>query len=185
MIGITIGGPKGKAATLDQPLEHLMACHRRIEERLDTLERAGRFLWERREEALEAIRNAFAFLDRNGVMHTEDEEQSVFPRLQGKLGAEQAALVQDLESDHQLAEATYAELKTIVEQVTAAPERNEELRSEYTSVVADLCGLYRRHIAREDTELIEIGSTVLTAAELAEIAVEMKRRRGLVNSDSL
>ena len=37
-----IQGPQeGEQATLDRPLEHLVACHRRIEERLRTLERVG------------------------------------------------------------------------------------------------------------------------------------------------
>jgi hypothetical protein len=82
---ITLNARADAAATLDQPLEHLTACHRRIEQRLDTLERVVPFLRTRRDEALQAIRNAFAFLDGSGVRHTQDEEGSIFPRLRDRL----------------------------------------------------------------------------------------------------
>ena len=68
---IRIGQP---SATIDTPLEHLMACHRRIEERLTTLERAGERLREDRPAALEAILRSILFLDSSGVLHTRDEE---------------------------------------------------------------------------------------------------------------
>lgn len=83
MIQIRSGTGGGELSTPDAPLEHLMACHRRIEERLATFERAGEALVERREEALKAIRSAFAFMESNGAMRTWDEEESVFPRLRG------------------------------------------------------------------------------------------------------
>jgi len=79
MIQIKTAGTAGESTTLDAPLEHLMACHRRIEERLATLERAGAALESRRDEALGAIRAAFAFMDSNGAIHTRDEEESLFP----------------------------------------------------------------------------------------------------------
>ena len=61
------------------PIEHLLACHRRIEDRLAILERAGEHLEDRPEESLLAISNSLRFLDTSGVLHTVDEEESVFP----------------------------------------------------------------------------------------------------------
>ncbi|HVP49545.1 MAG TPA: hemerythrin domain-containing protein, partial [Bryobacteraceae bacterium] len=100
-------------STLDRPLEHLTACHRRIEQRLDTLERAAAHLTDKRSEALEAVEACFRFFESSGILHTADEEESVFPRLQPRLNdAEQKFIVQ-LEDQHREADRLYAELKAI------------------------------------------------------------------------
>jgi len=54
-------------------------CHRRIEERLATLERAAEHLNDRTGAALVAFRSVFEFMDSAGVLHTADEEESLFP----------------------------------------------------------------------------------------------------------
>lgn len=179
MISIATGPAKSEGATLDRPLEHLSACHRRIEQRLDTLERAIPVLWERREEALHAIRNAFAFLDGNGTLHTEDEEASLFPRLAGKLSPAEAALVAALEADHRAAHTLYGELRLVARQLEESPVRREALEADYSDIVSRFCALYRRHIQQEDSQLIAMSRAVLSEEQLAEIAVEMKARRGL------
>jgi hypothetical protein len=69
---ITIGVP---ATTIDTPLEHLSACHRRIEDRLATLGRAADHLGKSPDEALEAIRKSLKFLESNGAP-TMDQEAS-------------------------------------------------------------------------------------------------------------
>ncbi len=88
----------GAKATLDRPLDHLVACHRRIEERLEILERAAVHLGDRRDEAMETIENCFRFLDSNGMWHTADEEESIFPRLQGRLNQTDAQFLRSLEA---------------------------------------------------------------------------------------
>ena len=47
------------AATIDTPIEHLMACHRRIEQRLETLIDAAGHMVKDRTGAIEAIRKSF------------------------------------------------------------------------------------------------------------------------------
>lgn len=153
-----------------------MACHRRIEERLATLERAGTALGERREEALAAIRSAFAFLDSSGAVHTRDEEDSLFPRLRGRMTEQESAMVEELEEDHLEAERRYRHLQSIVHRL----ESGEEASAEYAHEAAALGSLHRKHIEAEDTKLAEIARRELTGEQLAAIADEMKRRRGLV-----
>lgn len=179
MINIASGPLKSGGATLDQPLEHLSACHRRIEQRLATIERAAPVLWECREEALRALRNAFAFLDTSGVHHTEDEETSLFPRLADKLTAEQAAFIASLEADHEAAEDLHRELRQIVERIKATPTPDDALAGEYSAAASRFCALYRAHIAQEDSRLAEIGRALLSEGDLAAISAEMKARRGL------
>lgn len=163
---IQIGAP---AATLDTPVAHLMACHRRIEQRLDTLVTAGDHLANDRERALAAIAKSIAFLDSNGAMHTLDEESSLFPRLRPKLSAEELAYVDSLEQQHGQAEGIYAELKELV-------SRGDSLEP-YRDCAARLRELYRRHIQSEDQILTALARRLLTETELAAIAVEMRARR--------
>src|SRR5689334_840774 len=93
------------------PLEHLLACHRRIENRLATLERAGEHLEDRTGEPLIAISNSLRFMDTSGVLHTVDEEQSVFPRLRSSLSPEEIAYLDGLESQHRQVDEVYTSLK--------------------------------------------------------------------------
>ncbi|MBN8729847.1 MAG: hemerythrin domain-containing protein [Acidobacteria bacterium] len=179
MISILPSGQTAASATLDQPIEHLAACHRRIEQRLETLERAAAALDTQRDEALAAIRNAFAFLDSNGVLHTQDEEESLFPRLRGKLTVEQQSMVASLESDHQLAHHLDSRLRLLVEQIASAPTPAPALSAELRDLTARFCALYRRHIAVEDSQLAAVSRALLNAAELAAIGAEMRQRRGL------
>ena len=101
---------QAKGDTLSRPLEHLKACHRRIEERLETLERIAENLDTRREEAAAALERVFAFLDSSGALHTADEEESVFPRLTPRLERAEMSFLAGLEHDHTTAHQLYAEL---------------------------------------------------------------------------
>jgi len=170
-------GNQKERQTLDEPLRHLTACHRRIEERLDTLERVTPH-WELRpDDALAAVRSAFRFFATNGVWHTEDEERSIFPRMRERLNNDEREYLAELERQHDGAEAAYGELCSIVAEFHE-PASKEWIAS-YEGAARKLARLYREHIASEDTRLVEIGTRILGEAELQSIAAEMKERRGL------
>lgn len=162
-------------STLDRPLEHLTACHRRIEDRLATLQRAIPFLQSKWTEASEAVANVLRFFDSNGILHTADEEVSLFPRLRSKATEEETAFFEHLEADHDAAEAIYADLKAVVRALGSRPEA--ALVRQFTGLVRQLCDIYSRHIQEEDALLIPIARQRLSGAELADIAAEMKTRR--------
>jgi hemerythrin-like domain-containing protein len=163
------------ASTLDNPLEHLQACHRRIEERLGALERAAPYLECRRDEALEAIDSAFRFMDSSGVLHTRDEEESVFPRLKPALSPGEITFLEQLERQHLEAGDAYAQLKAVVNELRSSD--SAELIEKYKQTVAAFCTIYRSHIAAEDETLVPLGKRVLGTGDLAGIASEMKARR--------
>lgn len=166
-----------RPATLDHPLEHLVACHDRILQRLETLERVAEALLTNRDEAIRAANAVVRFFDTNGIWHTQDEEDSVFPRLTAAADAETQHYLNELEAQHQEAEQVYAELKAaLLRLASGAPEEDQ-----FRSLVARLCGIYRQHIASENQHLIGLGKRLLTKHQLAEIAQEMKLRRGLGN----
>ncbi len=166
-------------ATLDQPLEHLFACHRRIEERLNVLIRAAAHLEDRRAEALEAIANSFRFLDSSGVQHTADEEESVFPRMRRSLSKQDVTFLEKLEDDHREVDRVYESAKDVYAALAAANGDIGEAAGRFQDIVERLCGLYRAHIAAEDERLIGLGRAVLSDEELSAIAREMKIRRNV------
>ena len=164
-------------ATLDSPIDHLNACHRRIEERLDTLERVAPHLLTNTNEALAAIQSVFSFFDSSGVNHTADEERSFFPRMASRLTPEERQFLNDLENEHARAEAIYASLKSHVANMANPPAAPDQIR--YTELAAALCALYRQHIRNEDARFPAIANRSLSAADMEAIAREMKQRRGL------
>ncbi len=104
---IQIGTP---VVTIDAPIEHMMACHRRIEQRLDSLVRAGGLLGSDFGAALKAIRSCWQFLDTSGAMHSADEEQSLFPRMRPIHSSSQRTL----EAEHGEVELISEDLKQLV-----------------------------------------------------------------------
>jgi hemerythrin-like domain-containing protein len=164
-------------ATVDRPLEHLLACHRRIEERLATLDTAGRHLHDRRDEALQAISNSLAFFDVNVARHSADEEESIFPRLRERLPASDLRLLNRLEDDHAAADKLLGDLRGLFE---AAQQGHIEaaLQSDFIETVQNLTDLFRVHIAAEDEHLIALATSALDSESLIAIADEMKARRG-------
>jgi len=171
---IQIGAP---SATIDAPVEHLIACHRRIEQRLDTLVKAAGHLESERERALEAIAKSIRFLDSSGAMHTEDEERSLFPRLRPKLSAEELAFIESLEQHHRLAEVIYSRLKQLITEASAQSRVPAELVGQYRDCADRLRSLYGEHIRSEDEILTRLARRSLTEPELAEISAEMRYRR--------
>lgn len=178
MIPVDLLKPSGghEPATMDRPLDHLLACHVRIEEKLAVLERATGHLDDLTEEVLYAFCSVITFLDSSLVLHTEDEEESVFPRIRVGAPAEELEYLDSLEMQHREAEGYVARLKNLVKQL----ERDSSLasvRAALGQTALRLTALYRAHIASENVRLTAIGRIRLDEVALAEIAFEMKLRR--------
>ena len=159
----------------EQPLEHLVACHRRILHRVEVLERVGSALDSDPASALSALRNTLRFFDVTARLHTEDEEESVFPRMRARLSADEMAYVDSLEAEHREKEAVFASLKALAAELES--EVTSDRVARYRELSARLCALYRSHIASEDDVLVRLGRNVLTSAELHAIRAEMRERR--------
>ena len=165
-------------AVAEEPLDHLVACHRRILHRVDVLERIGSALDFDPASALAALRNTLRFFDVTARLHTEDEEESVFPRLRARLSAGDLAYVDSLESEHREKEAVFGELKRLSEEMEAGVTAQRAAR--YRELAGRLCSLYRSHIASEDDVLVRLGRGNLTEQELGAIREEMRSRRTAV-----
>jgi len=167
----------------DDPIDHLRACHRRIEDRLSVLERAADYLASNRDEAVQAIENSLRFLDTSGALHTIDEEQSLFPRLRSSVTADEAAYLDELESQHRCVEAIYDSLREIVDSLRLSGGVPQICG--YREVIGRLASAYREHILSEDGVLLELGRRRLTSSQLQQIGSEMRTRRGVRDSDEV
>jgi len=171
---------------INDPLQHLVACHDRIEQRLQILERVIPHLRsdseEKRREARQALDNALRFLEVMGTLHTQDEEESVFPRVLANAGDDApmlGELTTMLESQHREKEAVFEQLKAHAASFPLAPEPpSPEQASRFEGLVAQLAGLYRPHIMIENERLIPLSAPHLNQAQSDEIAQEMRARRG-------
>ncbi len=175
----------GVVTPVDDPLQHLVACHERIEERLQTLERLGPHIRaaseEKRRQAREALDNALRFLETMGELHTRDEEESLFPRLLQR-GADEDPLFTELtallEEQHREKEKVLEKLLTHVKGLPPAPDPlTESQASHLDSLVEHLASLYRPHMMVENQRLIPLAADTLKPSDLAEIRQEMRQRR--------
>ena len=171
---------------INDPLKHLVACHDRIEERLQILERVIPHLRSeseaKRQEAREALDNALQFLELMGRLHTEDEEESVFPRILAS-GGDDTPLLNELttmlESQHREKEGVLEKLKAEVAAFPAAPAPpSPEQTGRFDGLVAQLTGLYRPHIMIENERLIPLSADHLNPRDAEQIRQEMRARRG-------
>jgi hemerythrin-like domain-containing protein len=175
----------------DQPLGLLSDCHRRIEHFLGMMIRVlelsdGRrdALAPREREALEA---ALRYFDVAAPRHTQDEEQSLFPRLRASHDpAAGAALarIEALEADHRRADEMHALSNGLCRRWLEGQPLQAADFEELARLLRGLRDMYARHIAMEDTELFPVAARALDRHQLLEIGQEMAQRRGLPTKSS-
>jgi hemerythrin-like domain-containing protein len=166
----------------DEPLGLLSDCHRRIEHFLSVLtaiagQTAGGALDASRRSQLEGALQYFAVA---APRHTDDEEQSLFPRLAASLdtrAAEALDMMRRLERDH----AEAGQHHTAVDRLVRDWLRDDALHAEAVrtlrAALAQLQALYARHIAVEDQHLFPAAARILSADDLRHIGREMAARR--------
>lgn len=158
-------------------------CHRRIEMFLGALERlaaeAERILLPDRREALE---RALRYFERAAPRHTEDEEESLFPRMRAsgdpKL-REALAELETLEGDHARAAGLHEEVERLCRNWLRFGSLEPGPGATLRATLAELAALYRRHIELEERVVFAAAAGALDAAALAEIGREMAERRGV------
>ena len=170
----------------DQPLGLLSDCHRRIENFLGVmirvLERSQHGSKPLEFDEREGLETALKYFDVAAPRHTQDEEESLFPRLrESNNPAAHAALaqVQLLEEDHIHADAMHAGAKALCRRwLDIGPLSATDLHR-LDKLLRELQQMYARHIAVEDKELFPLAAQVLNYRQLEEVGQEMAKRRGL------
>jgi hemerythrin-like domain-containing protein len=163
------------APGFDDPLGMLVACHRRIERELATLDRLQRHLPEHGcdDEARAAARAILKYFDGAAPNHHADEEGSLFPRLQALSEAHAGQLIDDLEHDHDALAINWRRLRPLLAGIAVSSRANLSPK-----LVNDVRAMYAAHILREERALIPLAARVLDAEALRQIGQEMAARRG-------
>ncbi len=180
---IDLSSLTGPAADLEAPLEMLSACHGRVERQCATLRRLVPHLAAQGadEQARTAAANVMRYFDTSAKHHHADEEEDLFPALIESMAASDAVclrgLIDSLKADHRALEAAWRRLRLVLERIAAgepAPLAADDVEA--------LVGLYERHIAREESELLPMAARLLSENELARIGRAMRERRGIVET---
>jgi hemerythrin-like domain-containing protein len=167
-------------ASFEVPLEMLGACHRRIERQHETLRRLVGHL--RRHgsdrQAADASSAVLRYFDSAGAHHHEDEEIDLFPALLDSMAGSDAVCIREMVSalleEHRELERRWAQLRP---QLASIADGQACLLDQ--DEIAAFAAAYRKHIAREEGELLPMASRLLDSAQLERIGRAMRLRRGI------
>ncbi len=163
---------------LETPLEMLEACHERLQGQLETLARLAAWLPEHGSDrsAQQAAAAVMRYFDLAAVNHHLDEEEDLFPVLRERVGeADRDALehlIDGLLADHQEMFAGWAAMRARLEPISRG--ESAELGAGEVQAFAER---YRRHIEREEGELLPRARTLLTEQDVAALSGTMTARR--------
>jgi hemerythrin-like domain-containing protein len=173
-----VPGHSAPAAGFEVPLEMLAACHERVQAQCATLLRLAPHVAAHGADrpAQEAAEAVIRYFDTAARHHHEDEERDLFPALlTAGVGSEAVGvrgLTDLLISDHRELEGRWRALRRLLEDVADGQARLPD------DEVTGFIGLYERHIAREEAELLPMARRLLSDAELDRIGLAMRTRRG-------
>jgi hemerythrin-like domain-containing protein len=170
---------RSPAPGFDDPLGLLRACHGRIRERLDTLERLPAHLAAHGadRDAQLASRRILEYFDRAAPHHHADEDADLFPLLlacPGRPGWDTALpeLLRRLDAEHPQLEAGWARLRPVLQAVA-------EGEGAVSPEAADWIAASRAHLALEEERVLPLAERVLTPEELARLGRSMAARRNV------
>jgi hemerythrin-like domain-containing protein len=170
---------KAPAPGFDDPLGLLGACHGRIIERLDTLERLPPHLRRHGPDAQAqlAARRILEYFDRAAPHHHADEDRDFFPLLaaaEGRAGWDEGVpdLIARLAGEHPLLEQGWQALRASLEEVAGG-------RADAIGDAAGWIAATRAHLALEEERILPLAARVLTPGELEALGRAMAARRGV------
>ncbi len=176
-----MGGKFGNRNKLKAPLERLDRSHRRLEERLEELRKSSAAISDSTALARNwlVVADVLAYLERAAMRHEEDEEESVFPRLQAHPALR--PMLDRLRGDHQSQRKLVQRLaKVLADAMPLSDAKTADATAaaqKLAKVSAELQANYLDHIKREDHQLLPAIHRHISAAEQAKMATEMAARR--------
>lgn len=162
----------------ETPLEMLEACHERLQAQLATLARLAAWLPEHGpdKQARQAAVNVMRYFDIAAVKHHQDEEDDLFPVLRARADdarrAELGTLIDWILADHQRLFAGWARMRARLERIAAGEHADLP-----PADVEEFADAYRRHIQREEGELLPIARGLLSEEDIAALSGTMTARR--------
>jgi hemerythrin-like domain-containing protein len=165
----------GELPGFDEPLALLRACHTRMLDHCDLLERLvdapgdGTGV----DETREATRKVIGYFTSSAPLHHQDEESDLFPLLI-RQSLKLADLIHSLKQEHR-------QLVVLWEGMLPELQRLPEVadRRDLAEKAAEFCELNRRHIRRENKEFLPLAESSLSRRQLKDIGITMAGRRGV------
>lgn len=172
-------GMEEPAPGFDDPLGVLRACHRRIAERLDLLERLPEYVQTHGADraAQSAAQRVLNYFERAAAHHHADEEENLFPMLRearGRPGWDDRVLaaLEQLEAEHQRLAWHWAQVQPSL--VALARGKRGPLPR-----IEALTQAYLAHMKVEDEVIFPLAARLLGPEELQRLGSAMQKRRGL------
>ena len=179
-MSLKLPGHASPAVGFEAPLEMLAACHARIEQQCATLRRlvphvAGHGA---DAQARDAAASVMRYFDTAAVHHHADEEVDLFPALIEAMAGSDAVCLRELTAglaaEHRKLESRWWQVRGALARAAVGAA---------TSLDADdidaFVGLYQRHIAREENELLPMAARLLGDDALDRVGRAMRERRGI------
>jgi hemerythrin-like domain-containing protein len=162
----------------DDPIGMLTDCHRRIERFLGILCKVIQGAGRRNltEEEKSAVQAAVHYFQQGGQWHSSDEEESLFPRLRGKLIPAVESIAQ-LQSEHRKANRLHNSIEHFYLSWISSGTLSSVDENQLLSETKQLKELYEGHIHVEETIVFPYAAKTLDAETLAAIGLEFSRRR--------
>ena len=174
----SIPGFTSPTAGLDQPIEILEACHERVKNHCQILQRLSNHLEKVGidDQAKLASKNLLRYFDLAAKNHHEDEEKNLFPMLQESMAGSDAICINELiirlRKEHQILETIWQEIKRPLELIASGKEAviNQ-------SNIRLLAKTYEQHITLEEDELLPLAKRLLNEEQLKIMSHDMTQRR--------
>lgn len=174
-------GHHAPAVGFEVPLEMLAACHGRVQSQCETLNRLVAHLGSHGADlqARQAAVAVMRYFDTSAKHHHADEEVDLFPALLESMAGSDAVclrqLTTSLTAEHRELEQRWGDLRRQLEQVAGG-----QAALLAADEVTEFVGLYERHIAREESDLLPMAQRLLSDEELDRIGLAMRVRRNAV-----
>ncbi len=160
------------APDFNDPLGLLSACHDRILQHCDLLERLLEHLDDKGsdDEARQAAAAILRYFDTAGRLHHQDEEQDLFPRLV-RTSLKMAELIHELRQEHE-------RLDRLWDPLSASLQRLQDIDLNALRGQAEaFIEASREHVRRENGELLSVARHLLSEKEQRRIGEAMAERR--------
>lgn len=183
-MSITIPGHHAPGGGFEVPLEMLSACHDRVERQCTTLRRLVSYLPTHGADAdaRAAAAAVLRYFDTSATDHHADEESDLFPALIESMAGSDAVCLREmidaLTRDHRALEAHWQRLRPVLLGIAAG-----DPLALTAADVEPWIGLYERHIAREEAELLPMATRLLDDKTLERLGKAMRERRGITAID--
>lgn len=163
------------APSFDHPLEMLRACHGKILQQCEMLNKLAAHLHNKGcdTQVQQAATGILRYFDTAGQFHHQDEEEDLFPALRSCPDFNPALLTRLL-SDHIDMLCAWDALRPALVQLAAGQEVPLNAALSETFITR-----YTNHIAIENAELLPLAATLLSPQQLLLIGRKMAERRGV------